>query len=73
MGKQSGPLSSINGCKSKDDVFALYMKEKASEASLRRSLTQASREHDIAFAELKKSQASHVLAVSKHEKLQAKL
>jgi hypothetical protein len=49
------------------------MKEKASEASLRRSLTQASREHDIAFAELKKSQASHVLAVSKHEKLQAKL
>ena len=78
LGKRSGSLSSSktsgkDGCKSKDDVFALYMKEKASEASLRRSLTQASRERDLAFAEMKKSQASHVLAVSKHEKLQAEL
>ena len=78
LGKRSGSLSSSktsgkDGCKSKDDVFALYMKEKASEASLRRSLTQASRERDLGFAEMKKSQASHVLAVSKHEKLQAEL
>jgi hypothetical protein len=78
LGKRSVSLSSSqtsckDGCKSKDDLFALYMKEKASEASLRRSLTQASRERDLGFAEMKKSQASHVLAVSKHEKLQAEL
>ncbi len=78
LGKSPKSLSSSktsckDGCKSKDDVFALFMKEKASEASLRRSLTQASRERDLAFAEMKKSQASHVLAVSKHEKLQAEL
>ncbi len=78
LGKSPKSLSSSktsckDGCKSKDDVFALFMKEKASEASLRRSLTQASRERDLAFAEMKQSRASHVLAVSKHEKLQAEL
>jgi len=60
----------MNGGKSKSEVYSLFIKEKASEASLRRSLTQAGKERDYAYNEMKKSQTTHQLAVAKHEKLQ---
>jgi len=63
----------MNGGKSKSEVYSLFIKEKASEASLRRSLTQAGKERDYAYNEMKKSQTTHQLAVAKHEKLQHEL
>jgi hypothetical protein len=54
-------------------LFTLFMKEKATEASVRRALTEASKARDVAFSDMKKSQAAHVLAVSKHETLQTEL
>jgi len=63
----------MNGSKSKSEVYSLFIKEKASEASLRRSLTQAGKERDYAYNEMKKSQTTHQLAVAKHEKLQHEL
>jgi len=54
-------------------LFTLFMKEKATEASVRRALTEASKARDVAFSDMKKSQAAHVLAVSKHETIQTEL
>ncbi len=54
-------------------LLTLFMKEKATEASVRRALTEASKARDVAFSDMKKSQAAHVLAVSKHETLQTEL
>jgi len=63
----------MNGGKSNSEVYSLFIKEKAGEASLRRSLTQAGKERDNAYNEMKKSQSKHQLAVAKHEKLQHEL
>ena len=63
----------MNGGKSNSEVYLLFIKEKAGEASLRRTLTQAGKEHDHAYNEMKKSQSIHQLAVAKHEKLQHEL
>ena len=63
----------MNGGKSNSEVYSLFIKEKAGEASLRRSLTQAGKERDNAYNEMKKSQSNHQLAVAKHEKLQHEL
>ncbi len=63
----------MNGGKSNSEVYSLFIKEKAGEASLRRSITQAGKERDDAYNEMKKSQLKHQLAVAKHEKLQHEL
>ena len=63
----------MNGGKSNSEVYSLFIKEKAGEASLRRSLTQAGKERDNAYNEMKKSQSKHQLAVAKHEKFQHEL
>ena len=63
----------MNGGKSNSEVYSLFIKEKAGEASLRRSITQAGKERDDAYNEMKKSQSKHQLAVAKHEKLQHEL
>jgi hypothetical protein len=68
-GKSNSENNKMNG-KSNSEVYSLFIKEKASEASLRRSLTQAGKERDYAYNEMKKSQLTHQLAVAKHEKLQ---
>ena len=52
----------MNGGKSNSEVYSLFIKEKAGEASLRRSLTQAGKERDNAYNEMKKSQSKHQLA-----------
>ena len=58
---------------SEKTMLDIYLKEKASEASMRRSVFQAAKELDLAYASLKKSQASHNSSVSKHAKLQTEL
>jgi hypothetical protein len=71
-GKSNSENNKMNG-KSNSEVYSLFIKEKASEASLHRSLTQAGKERDYAYNEMKKSQSTHQLAVAKHEKLQHEL
>ena len=58
---------------SEKTMLDIYLKEKASEASMRRSVFQAARELDLAYGALRKSQASHKSSVSKHAKLQTEL
>lgn len=77
MNRKEDNIKSASTCQKKaaetDELFAVFLKEKENEASIRRSLVQAGKERDIAFADMKKSQSKHAVSVSKHEKLQAEL
>ena len=77
MNKKEDNIESASTCQKKvaenDELFAVFLKEKENEASIRRSLVQAGKERDNAFADMKKSQSKHAVSVSKHEKLQAEL